>query len=131
MNNGGKHAGQWFSFTASKFSQTLAHGGEKEITVARVLERAEGPLRFIDLSIVEPGADIGLHTHELDNEELYIVLSGRGWMTLDDRSFEIGPGDVVLNRPGGAHGLKNTGDEPLRLVVIEVEAHRDAIGGTR
>lgn len=120
----GRHqlAGQWFSFATSQFTRTIAHGGEKAISFARVLERSGGALRFIDLSVVEPGADIGLHTHELDNEEMYIILSGKGWMTLDDRCFEIGAGDVILNRPGGAHALKNIGDEPLRLVVVEVQA---------
>ena len=121
---------QWFSFDRSDFARTIAHGGTREISVARVLERVRGPLRFIDLSVVEPGADIGLHTHELDNEELYIVLSGRGWMTLDGRGFEVGPGHVILNRPGGAHALKNIGGETLRMVVIEVEASLPPLGGT-
>ncbi len=115
---------QWFRFDRAAFVRTIAHAGTREISVARVLEGGRGALRFIDLTVLEPGADIGLHTHELDNEELYIVLSGRGWMTLDDRAFEIGPGHVVLNRPGGAHALKNIGQEELRIVVIEVEANR-------
>jgi len=41
-------------------------------------------------------------------------------MMLDGREFEVGPGDVVLNQPGGTHGLLNVGDEELRIVVIEV-----------
>ena len=101
-----------------------------EISVARVLERQGGALRFIDMTVIEPGADIGLHAHELDNEELYIILSGKGWMTLDGRTFEVAPGHVVLNRPGGAHALKNIGEEALRILVIEVEANRPPVGET-
>lgn len=111
---------QHYSFDACSFERVLAHGGERTISFARALRRTEGSIRFIDLSVLDPGADIGLHTHHTDNEELYIVVSGVGWMTLDDHQFEVRPGHVVLNRPGGTHALKNIGNEPLRIVVIEV-----------
>jgi mannose-6-phosphate isomerase-like protein (cupin superfamily) len=67
-----------------------------------------------------PAADIGRHTHSLDNEEIYIVISGHGLMCLDDHEFAVGPGHVIINRPGGTHALKNTGNTDLRLIVIEV-----------
>jgi quercetin dioxygenase-like cupin family protein len=41
------------------------------------------------------------------------------------KSSEICPGDVILNRPGGSHGLKNTGDQDLRIVVIEVDVRKE------
>ena len=115
-----------YRFARSRFQRVRAHGGEREISFARVLERAGGPLRFIDLSVLAPGADIGWHTHAEDNEELYVVVQGRGLMSLDGEEFEVQPGDVVLNRPGGSHGLKNTGEEELRIVVIEVDARKEA-----
>jgi mannose-6-phosphate isomerase-like protein (cupin superfamily) len=52
-------------------------------------------------------------------------------MTLDDREFEVGPGHVILNRPGGTHGLKNIGAEELRIVVIEVESRPGNLGEPR
>jgi mannose-6-phosphate isomerase-like protein (cupin superfamily) len=111
-----------FHFGRCTFERVHAHGGEREIAFSRVLARSRGPLRFIDLSVLPPGSDIGTHTHEMDNEELYIVVSGRGVMVLDGREIEVGPGHVILNRPGGTHGLRNIGDEELRIVVIEVDA---------
>jgi len=75
---------------------------------------------FLDLTVVPPGADIGLHTHTDDNEETYIVVTGRGEMAVDGQRFAVGPGDVIVNRPGGTHGLWNTGDKPMQLVVIEI-----------
>jgi mannose-6-phosphate isomerase-like protein (cupin superfamily) len=114
-----------YRFGRSRFARVRAHGGEHEISFARVLERARGPLRFIDLSVLAPGADIGRHTHTDDNEELYVVVEGRGLMSLDGAEFEVQPGDVILNRPGGSHGLRNLGDTELRIVVIEVDARRE------
>jgi len=111
-----------FKFEGCAFERVRAHGGAREISFARVVSRRRGSIRFIDLSVLTPGADIGCHTHEEDNEELYVVVSGKGLMTLDGEEFEVGPGHVILNRPGGTHGLKNIGDEELRIVVIEVES---------
>jgi mannose-6-phosphate isomerase-like protein (cupin superfamily) len=119
-----------YKFEDSAFERVRAHGGTREISFARVVARSRGSIRFIDLSVLGPGADIGCHTHDVDNEELYIVVSGRGWMTLDGHGFEVGPGHVILNRPGGTHGLRNIGEEELRIVVIEVESQPDNLADT-
>jgi mannose-6-phosphate isomerase-like protein (cupin superfamily) len=120
-----------YAFEDCAFERVRAHGGAREISFARVVTRARGSIRFIDLSVLGPGADIGCHTHDVDNEELYVVVSGKGLMTLDGQEFDVGPGDVILNRPGGTHGLRNTGEEDLRIVVIEVEADADVPGSSR
>jgi len=114
-----------YMFEGCTFERVRAHGGEREIAFARVVTRNRGSIRFIDLSVLGPGADIGCHTHDTDNEELYIVVPGRGLVTLDGQEFEVGPGHVILNRPGGTHGLRNIGEEELRIVVIEVVSHPD------
>jgi mannose-6-phosphate isomerase-like protein (cupin superfamily) len=67
---------------------------------------------------LKPGAGIGYH--EQKEDEVYYVLSGHGVMTLDDKPVEIGPGTAVLTRPGSSHGLKQTGNEDL-VVLISYE----------
>ena len=64
---------------------------------------------------LKPGSGIGYH--EQREDEIYYVLSGRGLMTVDDRTFEIGPGTAVLTRPGSSHGLKQSGDEDLVILI--------------
>jgi mannose-6-phosphate isomerase-like protein (cupin superfamily) len=59
---------------------------------------------------VPVNADIGIHTHALDNEEMYIIVSGAGRIHLDGREFEVGAGDGIVNRPSGTHGLVNIGN---------------------
>lgn len=97
-----------------------AHDGVGEVRAARVLERAAGPLAFVDLVAVPRGVTIGRHTHGDDDEELYIVVAGRGEMVVDDEVFPVGPGDVVLNRPGGTHELRTVGDDEVRMVVVDL-----------
>jgi mannose-6-phosphate isomerase-like protein (cupin superfamily) len=64
---------------------------------------------------LKPGSGIGYH--EQKEDEIYYVLSGRGTMTIDGKSFEIGPGTAVLTRPGSSHGLKQLGAEDLVIMI--------------
>jgi mannose-6-phosphate isomerase-like protein (cupin superfamily) len=64
---------------------------------------------------LKPGSGIGYH--EQKEDEIYYVLSGRGMMTIDGKSFEVVPGTAVLTRPGSSHGLKQVGAEDLVIMI--------------
>jgi mannose-6-phosphate isomerase-like protein (cupin superfamily) len=64
---------------------------------------------------LKPGSAIGYHLQKED--EIYYVLSGRGEMTIDGKSFEVKAGDCVLTRPGASHGLKQIGSEDLVILI--------------
>lgn len=64
---------------------------------------------------LKPGSGIGYH--EQKEDEIYYVLSGRGTMTIDGKSFEVAPGAAVLTRPGSSHGLKQIGTEDLVIMI--------------
>jgi oxalate decarboxylase/phosphoglucose isomerase-like protein (cupin superfamily) len=101
--------------------RVVAHGGEGRIGLHRLFAAADfrGPWNFVDYAVLPPGASIGTHRHGR-NEELYLVLEGEGTIHLDGKSFAVRAGHVVLNRPGGEHGLQNTSQAPLRIFVVEV-----------
>jgi mannose-6-phosphate isomerase-like protein (cupin superfamily) len=118
-----------YAFEGQEYQQVRAHGARSPIRTCRVAEGVEaGACNFIDLTILPPGTDIGLHTHAEDNEEIYVVVAGQGWMTLDGERFAVGPGDVLVNRPAGSHGLSNPGPGELRLVVLEVPVVPRGVG---
>lgn len=64
---------------------------------------------------LEPGSAIGYH--EQKEDEIYYVVSGRGEMTIDGKTFDVRAGDAVLTRPGSSHGLKQTGAEDLVIMI--------------
>lgn len=101
-----------------------AHGGEGLIQFARLAtsKTLSGACHFIDFTTMPVGTSIGTHTHAADEEEFYLILSGQGRMRRDGEEFDVGPGDFIRNRPGGTHGLTNTGSVPLQLFVFEVQA---------
>jgi mannose-6-phosphate isomerase-like protein (cupin superfamily) len=71
---------------------------------------------------LRPGSGIGYH--EQKEDEIYYVLSGRGVMTIDDRSFEVTPGTAVLTRPGSSHGLQQAGPDDLVILINYEQAPR-------
>jgi mannose-6-phosphate isomerase-like protein (cupin superfamily) len=100
-----------------------AHHGEGLVRFARVVERGglAGSCNFIDLAELPPGSSVGKHTHAGSEEEFYLVLAGSGEMTRDGEVFQVEAGDLIRNPPGGTHALRNTGSEPLRIFVFELE----------
>ena len=105
-------------------SRPLAHchDGVGEIAWIGVLGKedlAGRHLRFFHDDVLPPGTSIGIHRHG-DDEEYYYILSGQGVMTLDGQRHPVGPGDMTAVFPGGEHGLENTGDSELRVLVFAV-----------
>jgi len=101
------------------------HDGKGRGKNALVFDAADfdTPLKFTRYVEMEPGSSIGVHPHG-ENEEVYVVLSGNGVMSVNDESQSVKPGDVILNKPGWRHGLANTSQEPLKLFVFEVDRVR-------
>ncbi|MGH7151925.1 MAG: cupin domain-containing protein [Planctomycetota bacterium] len=108
--------------------RTVAHGGKGEIAFARLFRHDDfrAPISFVDYAVIPPGSSIGEHRHG-ENEEIYLVLEGEGEMTLEEERFPVGPGTVIVNRAGGLHGLRNTGNADLRIFVVEVRLPGAAI----
>src|SRR5262245_55952999 len=79
---------QCFSFANSKFLATVAHGGRGEILFARVNHHEpRSGCNWIDLTVLSAGTSIGLHTHGPRDEEIYVVVSGQGRMSLGADTF--------------------------------------------
>ncbi len=117
------------TFAGSSFCAAQAHDGIGELQVARVQARAPHTgATWIDLVVVPPGTSIGEHRHPMTDEEVYVVVDGHASMQVDGGTIAVGPGDVVVNRPGGAHGLVNDGDADVRLVVVDLAVTDDGSG---
>lgn len=65
---------------------------------------------------VEPGDDIGLETHDLD-QVLYFV-SGKGEYSVGDDRGQVQPGDVVVVPAHTQHNFLNTANEPMKLFTV-------------
>jgi quercetin dioxygenase-like cupin family protein len=63
---------------------------------------------------LDPGAELPVHTDSA--EELLIVVQGTGEARVGDDVGRITTHDVALVPPMAPHGLRNSGDEVLRVL---------------
>ena len=81
-------------------------------------EEFDTPVRFLNYTVIPPKCSFGQHKHGDDNE-LYIVLEGTGEYTEDGNTVRVAAGDILMNARFASHGIRNTGDTDMRLIVIE------------
>ena len=67
---------------------------------------------------VDPGKRFSLQRHK-SRVEHWLVVQGKGLMTLNDNEFEMGPGDSIDIEIGDTHRLANIGQESLIFVEVQ------------
>jgi quinol monooxygenase YgiN/mannose-6-phosphate isomerase-like protein (cupin superfamily) len=91
-----------------------AKSGFGEMGEARFARTALGAVGVgVSLQLLRPGVRQAFGHHHGVDEEVYVVLSGRGRVALDDEIREVGPRDAIRVAPGsmrvfeaGEHGLE-------------------------
>ncbi|MFN8519117.1 MAG: cupin domain-containing protein [Chloroflexota bacterium] len=68
---------------------------------------------------VWPGQTVPAHTH-LDEDQIYHVVSGSGFVVLDGVRTDVAAGSFVMIPIGTEHEITNTGREPLDYVFFVV-----------
>ena len=91
-------------------------GGEKE---ANMRTYADGLCKIIR-GRLEPGASIGLHTHETNSETIYI-LSGTGKVLCDGAYEPLSAGSCHYCPKGHAHSLINDSEGELTFFAVVPE----------
>ena len=76
----------------------------------------KGDHLFAGINCLNPGQVQPPHEHN-NSDKFYIVMEGTGRFTVGEETFDAGPGELVWSAAGVAHGVENTGDEMLVLIV--------------
>ncbi|MFE8071890.1 cupin domain-containing protein [Marinobacteraceae bacterium S3BR75-40.1] len=66
------------------------------------------------------------HRHH-SNEEMFVILEGRGTARIEDEEITIAAGCIVSALVGQAHQIINTGEQPLRYLAISTMVEPDII----
>ena len=72
---------------------------------------------FCDVYGLEPGQEQKAHAHATE-DKIYFVLSGRGTFQVDNEFSELGEQQIVFAPAGSVHGVKNTSEDRLTLLVF-------------
>jgi len=92
--------------------------------LGRVTLNGELALTGSEISINELPAGVSVpfvHSHKR-NEEVYIILKGKGQFYVDGDEFEVEEGSVIRVDPAGARCLKADDRTSIRYICIQTEA---------
>lgn len=94
-------------------------------SLGRVVLHDALSLTGAEISINELPAGVSVpfvHAHK-NNEETYIVLSGKGWLYIDGEELEIKEGDAFRIDPKGKRCISASKGMPLRFICVQSKAH--------
>ena len=81
----------------------------------------------VSINTVPPNGGVPfVHVHT-NNEELYIVLEGKGELWIDGETLPIQAGDSFRIDPAGKRAIRATADSSLKYICIQTKAH--SLGG--
>ena len=76
----------------------------------------------VSINELPPGASVPfVHAHKR-NEEVYIVIKGKGRFYIDGEEFEMTEGSILRVDPAGARGIAADSQSSLRYICIQTEA---------
>lgn len=75
----------------------------------------------ISVNVLPAGAGVPfVHTHK-QNEEIYIILEGKGCMTLDGEKVEVAANDYVRVSPSVKRQMAASADSAIKYLCIQVK----------
>lgn len=72
---------------------------------------------YAGLNCFLPGQEHKPHVHA-DQDKMYVVIAGRGEASAGGEERGVAVGDMVFAPAGVAHGMRNTGEENLVVLVV-------------
>lgn len=93
-------------------------------TLGRVTLKDVLALTGSEVSVNElpPGASVPFVRSHKRNEEVYIVLKGKGQFYIDGDEFAVEEGSVLRVDPAAARCLRADGQTPIQYICIQTEA---------
>jgi mannose-6-phosphate isomerase-like protein (cupin superfamily) len=84
----------------------------------------------MSLNVVPPGKGMPfLHRHQ-ENDEVYLVVGGRGQFLVDGECIEVAEGSALRISPSASRAWRNNSEAPLYFLCIQYEADSVIRGGT-
>jgi mannose-6-phosphate isomerase-like protein (cupin superfamily) len=96
--------------------QTLENGDFRKVLYT-------GQHTQLVLMSIKPGEEIGLETHE-ENDQFFRFEAGTGEVTIDGNRHQVSDGVAVIVPAGAEHNVRNTSDtEELKLYTLYSPPH--------
>jgi quercetin dioxygenase-like cupin family protein len=98
-----------------------AHPKFEGVKIGYVSTKERHPELSIVILEIIPGIQIPTHTHEREIDSIF-VLEGEGEIFLNNEWTNIKAGDIIVVGTNELHGVKSTGDIPLKAYIVHAPA---------
>jgi mannose-6-phosphate isomerase-like protein (cupin superfamily) len=92
--------------------------------LARRDELFAGRVQMVNWSLLPVGSSFQPHLHE-DMEEIFVIVSGRAEIQVDDYKAILGRGDAVVVSPGEIHQMSSVGDVDVEYLVVGIAGEKN------
>ena len=84
----------------------------------------------ISLNVLPPGKGMPFSHRHQRNDEVYVVVGGRGQFLVDGECVDVAEGSVLYVSPPAARTWRNNSDQALYFLCIQYRADSVIEGGT-
>src|SRR3989344_1437381 len=103
------------------FKQNIEKASLENSDFSRVLYTGEHSQ--LVLMSLKPNEEIGMEVHP-DNDQFFRFEKGKGKVVIDNTTYEVSDGDVVIIPRGAEHNVINVSNvEPLKLYTLYAPPH--------
>jgi quercetin dioxygenase-like cupin family protein len=102
-------------------AETFREGGFEERAAGYFIKPVSIPgwRLYVTLSMLQPGNQKPRHVHP-EADSVIVVVAGEGEYLLDgDKARPVRTGDVCLAPAGEVHGMRNSGSETMKWLLVE------------
>ena len=94
-------------------------GGKGKVTFQHLFKKEEikAKTRLCARLILPPGASIGTHRHD-GEDELFVILKGSGILEDGQSRTPVAAGDAILTGSGESHSIENAGTDNLEFLAM-------------
>ena len=83
----------------------------------------------MSLNVVPPGKGIHFLHKYRQNDEVYVVVGGRGQFLVEGECVEVAEVSVLRHSPAAARAWRNNSDAPLYFLCLQYRAEGVIAGG--
>ena len=84
-----------------------------------LIDELKGKINLIEDVIVVPKGTILCHSHDF-TDEIFYITNNSAIMTVNDKEFEVSPGDMIYVSKNESHGFRNESNKEFKMIVFKI-----------
>lgn len=101
-------------------AEYVSHGDPESYAKRFINEKCGAKKLEMHVSVVGPGKRAHA-PHKHGGEEIIFILSGEATVTIEGKKEKVSSNTAIFPPPGVLHGIENSGDEPLKYMIIRTK----------